>query len=463
MRRLTWLAATAATVSLVACSDKSPMAPMDDTPQPAGRVVSAAVAGTAENPRGLSNPGPTTFNVTISNVGEAPVYSASGVFNTPVGATAPGAIVQGGAYEFSFHANAGSRLSFALMYVQSNDLFLAPAAAGVELFDASGNALTGNITSQVMLWDAGTEVNEAPGTGANQAPRQSGANTGTTEGGVVQLVSDGFSYPAVTDLVAVTVSSVAADGSTRFTVRVENTSASTPFAPGVYVIHGDGEPLFSAGTADAGAGLEALAEDGNPAGLAAALAADSGPVTVLAPGVWALVAGHGNPLFTSGTADVGDGLEGLAEDGNPADLAGALAGASGILASGVFNTPVGAAAPGPVTPGGAYSFVVTARPGDRLYFATMFVQSNDLFFGPGSAGVSLFSGGQARQRDVTRQVALWDAGTEVNQAPGLGPDQAPRQAGANTGASEGGSVRLVHDGFTYPGTASVLQVTITPQ
>ena len=463
MRRFTWLAAVAASVALFACSDKSPMSSMEDAPAPARLTISAPVAATAEIPYGQVNDGPTTFTVTIANVGEAPAYSASGVFNTPVGATGPGAIADGGAYEFSFHANEGSRLSFALMYVQSNDLFLAPAATGIELFDASGNAISGDITGQVLLWDAGTEVNEAPGSGANQAPRQSGANTGTTEAGLVRPVDDSFTYPSVSDLVSVTVSSSAADGSTRFTVHVENTSASTPFAPGVYVVHADGEPLFTSGAVDNGDGLEALAEDGNPAGLGQALAAMSGTITILAPGVWALVPGGANPLFTSGLMDAGDGLEALAEDGNPADLAAAIGARSGIIASGVFNTPTGAGAPGAVTPGGEYSFTVTARPGDRLSFATMFVQSNDLFFGPGGSGISLFTGGRARALDVTHLLRLWDAGTEVNQAPGLGTDQAPRQAGANTGDEESGIVQLVNDGFTYPGVSDVLRVTVTPK
>jgi hypothetical protein len=464
VRRLIWLAAAVASVSLLACSDKSPMSSMDgDAPVAAGRVVSAPVAGTAENPRGLVNDGPTSFTVTIANVGAAPTYSASGVFNTPVGATGPGVIVEGGAYEFSFHAGAGSRLSLALMYVQSNDLFLAPAAGGIELFDTSGNAISGDITGQIMLWDAGTEVNEAPGTGANQAPRQSAADTGADEGGAVQLVDDGFTYPSVGDLVRVSVSSSGSGGTTLFVVRVENTSAATPFAPGVYVVHADGEPLFSSGVHDRGDGLEALAEDGNPAGLSTALGSMSGTVTVLAPGVWALRSAAANPLFTAGSMDAGNGLEALAEDGNPVDLADAVSLVSGVVASGVFNTPTGAAAPGVVTPGGEYSFVVTARPGDRLFFATMFVQSNDLFYGPGSGGISLFSGGKARTRDVTRQLGLWDAGTEVNQAPGLGADQAPRQAGANTGDDESGVVQLVNDGFSYPGASDVLRVTITPR
>jgi len=59
-------------------------------------------------------------------------------------------------------------------------------------------------------------------------------------------------------------------------------------------------------------------------------------------------------------------------------------------------------------------------------------------------------------------VKLWDAGTEKNQPPGLGPDQAPRQSAANTGEAEQGKVAPVTDGFTYPEVGQVLSVTITP-
>ena len=54
------------------------------------------------------------------------------------------------------------------------------------------------------MWDAGTEANEEPGTGPNQAPRQSVANTGPAdEMATVRPVDDGFSYPDVADLVKV--------------------------------------------------------------------------------------------------------------------------------------------------------------------------------------------------------------------------------------------------------------------
>lgn len=188
---------------------------------------------------------------------------------------------------------------------------------------------------------------------------------------------------------------------------------------------------------------------------------------LLAPGVW-VVHKDAAPLFTTGSADVGLGLEALAEDGNPADLAAALADKAAmdamgpVRASGVFNTPDGSDAPGPLAPGSAYVFTVDAEPGAHLAFATMYVQSNDLFYAPDEAGIALFDAdGNPVNGDVTDQVALWDAGTEANEEPGVGANQAPRQAGPDTGDDEMGVVRLVDDGFTYP--KGNLVITVTPQ
>jgi hypothetical protein len=187
----------------------------------------------------------------------------------------------------------------------------------------------------------------------------------------------------------------------------------------------------------------------------------SGITTPFAPGAWA-VHTAADPLFSAGQADRGDGLEALAEDGDPSALAAALASQACVSASGVFNTPVGAMDPGPLPPGGAYEITIVAVPGDKLSFATMFVQSNDLFYAPGGAGIALFkSDGTPSSGDVTAQVMLWDAGTEVNQEPGVGSDQAPRQAGPNAGPDEGGVVQIVSDEFTYRDTSATIQVTIT--
>lgn len=185
----------------------------------------------------------------------------------------------------------------------------------------------------------------------------------------------------------------------------------------------------------------------------------------LSPGMW-VVHKENAPLFTTGEKDRGKGLEAQAEEGNPAMLVESLKGQKGVMSTGIFNTPIGANDPGPIVPGGAYEFTFTAVPGARLSFALMFGQSNDLFYSPKDKGINLYDGKKPISGDITSKVILWDAGTEVNQEPGAGSDQAPRQSAPNTGASENGVVRQikdVKDGFTYPKTADVMRVTITPE
>ncbi|MEQ9426670.1 MAG: spondin domain-containing protein [Cyclobacteriaceae bacterium] len=405
-----------------------------------------------------------SFTVTISNVQTPKDLFQSGVFNTPIGDSSPGPATPGKSYEFSFQAGVGHRLSFATMYVQSNDLFFAPEAEGIALYDANGAPITGDITSMISLWDAGTEVNEEPGTGANQAPRQSGADTGTDEGGTVELienVNDGFTYPSVSDAIAVTI----ANDGTMFTVTIENISGGSivpsPLAPGGFAIHASGSPLFVEGDADFGNGLEAVAEDGDATALGMSLSGETGLITPFAPGAYA-VHSTGMPLFISGQADLGTGLEAVAEDGNPATLASSLSSEGIVSASGAFNTPMGASAPAPIFPGESYQFTFEATSGDFLSLATMFIQSNDLFYAFGDSGLALFdANGNPVTGDVTASLSLWDGGTEVNEFPGAGPNQAPRQAGANTGTDETNNVQLVNDSFTYPSLSSTISVTIS--
>ena len=95
-------------------------------------------------------------------------------------------------------------LNLSTMYGQSNDLFYAPERA-IDLFDAKGNPVSGDVTDKFLLWDAGTEVNQAPGLGADQGPRQKAPNTGADENGVVRLVNDGFTYPNTKDVLKVTI------------------------------------------------------------------------------------------------------------------------------------------------------------------------------------------------------------------------------------------------------------------
>lgn len=183
---------------------------------------------------------------------------------------------------------------------------------------------------------------------------------------------------------------------------------------------------------------------------------------VSAPVLWVVHTGSGNPIFAAGQVDAGTGLEQLAETGNPGPLARSLAGAAGIGAVGAEDRPVGADAGGPILPGKGYQFEVTAAPGQTLSLAWMFGQSNDLFFS-NDRPIALFdAAGKPAAGDMTRQLALWDAGTEVNEEPGLGPNQGPRQKTPDAGIAEHQGIAHVHDRFSYPGITDVLRLTITP-
>jgi hypothetical protein len=180
------------------------------------------------------------------------------------------------------------------------------------------------------------------------------------------------------------------------------------------------------------------------------------------PGV-AVVHTDKGAIFTAGKKDRGKGLEAQSEDGDPGMLAKSLEGSKGIKSVGLFNTPVGASVPGPITPGAAYEFTISGMPGDRLSLTTMMGQSNDWFYAPAESGIDLFRNGKPFSGDITSQIILWDAGTEVNQEPGIGPNQGPRQKAPNTGEAENGVVHNAKDvkyGPSFSKVSSVMRVTI---
>jgi hypothetical protein len=412
------------------------------------------------------------FTVAIENVSVVHDFFMAGSFDTPIGAAAPGPAGPGAAYEFEFAAPPGAYLSFASMFGQSNDLFYAPDEDGIALFDSNGVPVSGDVTSQIQLWDAGTEADQEPGTGSDQAPRQPAPDTGPADpNNTVRLATDDFgNLPSVSEVMQATLTPLEGN---RFRLRLENVGSATvlptsqgpmpaPFSPGAWVVHTAPAPFFTSGEPDRGEGLERIAEEGNAAPLAEEVMARAGVVTPLSPGVWVI---HDTPapIFTPGAPDRGEGLEGIAEDADPTELAAALAADHVLRSSGIFNTPVGAAGPGPAMPGGRYEFTVEARPGNRLSFATMFGQSNDLFYAPDHRGIDLFDGRVPISGDFTAEVMLWDAGTEVNEVPGAGPNQAPRQSGPGEGMEESLPIGPPADGYTYPATPMVIRVTITPK
>jgi hypothetical protein len=167
----------------------------------------------------------------------------------------------------------------------------------------------------------------------------------------------------------------------------------------------------------------------------------------IAPGVYAVIR-NGAVLFDPGKPAGKSGLEALAEDGNAEALISTLKSLKDVRDAGMF------------IPG--QPFEVTAEPGDRLVLASMFVQSNDKFYATDPNGIALFDSMSGPvSGDWTKSIKLWDAGTEKDEAPGLGPNQAPRQKAANIGPAEGGIVHLASDGFEYPPTDEVVRLTLS--
>lgn len=186
--------------------------------------------------------------------------------------------------------------------------------------------------------------------------------------------------------------------------------------------------------------------------------------TSFSPGVFA-VHDQSFQLFFADEGDMGYGLEALAEDGDPDQLESYVRTAAGVFESGLFLSPFRDGNAGPLFPGeGAYEFSFTTDSSAQyLSFTTMFVQSNDLFFAPDASGLKLFRFGAPINGDVTRGIRLWDAYTEINEEPGQGAYQLPRQVSADSGPSETGPVSEVNDRFEYPPVQELIRVVVTSQ
>lgn len=182
-----------------------------------------------------------------------------------------------------------------------------------------------------------------------------------------------------------------------------------------------------------------------------------------APGFW-LIHNNNDPIFMTGQKDRGQGLEALAEDGNPNMLAKSLQNQRGMRSSGVFDKAVGSQKVGGILPGQMFEFTIRAQPGAKLSLFTMFGQSNDWFYAPDGNGIALFDdNGKPISGDVTSKIMLWNGGTEVDQEPGIGSEQGPRQKAPNTGANEMGVLQLLNSQADYAQTSKLMRVTITPE
>lgn len=202
----------------------------------------------------------------------------------------------------------------------------------------------------------------------------------------------------------------------------------------------------------------------------------------LSAGVWAVHTG-GNPIFTPGKLDAGLGLKGLAEAGLAREFAANLGSVAGVRAAGAFDKSlipritIGGMNPrkpmiaagtadgsGMLQSGRYYEFTIDAHPGDRLSLASMIGQSNDGLIATGPEGIALFDAtNRPATGNVTARLSLWDAGTEVNEEPGLGRNQGVRQGAPHAGDPERRPIRAMADaefGALWPAVSKMVRVTV---
>lgn len=397
--------------------------------------------------------------ITIENVLDSKPLVESGTFK---GTGTPPVILPGQSVSISFSAAKSQRLTFATMYGWSNDLFFAPENPGIKLYNDDGSAITGDVSSQVKLWDNGTRVNQAPGAEV--------MHPGTAEANVENIKEvNGTDDYSNTYLPASQLMKVSLDykGNSTFTLTIMNTSGGTanetPFSPGVwaisYVAGGNlllPEPVYSKDKPSAN-GLTNIAEAGDNAALSTYLTGMTGTFTPLSPVLVVVYNGSKNPFYKTGEKDSGMGLKELAQKGNADVLAAALKTAAGVKAVYVLkdmdNTVLLPRIKGAA--GGKVSQQLTVTQGDRIAVATMYGFSNDWFFA--TTGMDL----DAMQKgDVSSTMGLFDNGTAINQYPGAGITQFNL---AGTPLEESKAIEAVPgtNEFTMlPPTGSIIKVTL---
>ena len=390
-----------------------------------------------------ANDGSKGFTVTIENVSVDKRFFQHGVFNTPIQGT-EGPAAPGQAYEFSFHAgtviNTGqrARLSFATKLTGTYDQFLATDQNGLLLYDDAGQPITGDITGQLRVYDANTK-DDAGAAVSGPAP--------------VQEVG------SATQFATVTIS----NRGDLFTVRITNIQAQGSISPGVYGVHTVNTPLFGNTRSVGIDGLKELAEDGNPLVLHETMILNEGFAVPLSPGVFAIHQEQARPVLVVGEPDRGEGLESLAEEGDPTALGAVLAQRADVDSTGIFGTSS-------IGPGERYSFTITGvAPGDRLTLVTMMTQSNDIVYSTPENGIPFFlANGRPFNGNASKRLVAYDVGTEANEYPGAGAYQPLRGEGGALDTNN--LVRRVttndvdpsEDGFMYRPVGERIRVTITP-
>lgn len=371
--------------------------------------------------------------ISFENVLESKDFVESGTFVGMGGAGVDAPVVlPGSSISFKFHAGKGQALMFATMYGASKDWFFAPENPGINLYNDDGTPITGDVSSQIRLWDNGTKDNM----------------TGTAESANIMEV-EGVDASTLMSLKLEYVAS-----SSEFTLTIMNTSGSTanetPFSPGVWAVSNvfggkllNEMPFYKKGEMS-NAEITAIAQSGDNTLLSAKISDNTGIITGISPAIVVVYTGDVNPIYEAGKKDAGIGLTNLAQMGDASMLKTSLEKMSNVK-------KVYIAGSAPVAPGEKVEVQFDATENDHIAYATMFGYSNDWFYANDAMIPASFKG------DVTEKTALYDDGTVVSQYPGAGNAQ-----GLFTGKpeKEDKNIMKIDNMFPVPTINMVLKVII---
>lgn len=378
-------------------------------------------------------PQPVSSVISFENVLEPKDFVESGTF---VGMGGPGVdapvVLPGSSISFKFHAGKGQALMFATMYGASKDWFFAPENPGLNLYNNDGTAITGDVASQIKLWDNGTKDNM----------------TGDAESANIMEV------PGVDASKLMKLELKYMASSSEFTLTITNTSGGTanetPFSPGVWAVSNvfggkllNEMPFYKKG-AMSNAEITAIAQSGDNSFLSTKISANTSIITGISPAIVVVYTGDVNPIYEAGKKDAGMGLSNLAQMGDGSVLKASLEKMANVK-------KVYIAGNAPVAPGEKVEVMFESTEGDHVAYATMFGYSNDWFYANDVLILASFKG------DVTDKTALFDDGTAVSQYPGAGNAQ-----GLFTGKpeKEEKNIMKVDNMFPVPAINKVLKVVI---
>jgi hypothetical protein len=341
-------------------------------------------------------------------------------------------IAPGTSASFKFSAGKAQSLMFATMYGASKDWFFASQQPGIKLFDSSGNAITGDVSSQVLLWDNGTKDN----------------TSGQAESKVIAQV------PGVTASQLMKLNLAYDDISSEFTLTITNTSGGTanetPFSPGAWAVSNyngsqllNSAPFFTP-NAMSNPEITDISQMGDITKMITKLTANTEIMTGLSPALVVVYTGDKNPIYELGQLDAGKGLKELSQMGNVTNLQNSLKTLPNV--KGVY-----VAGSAPVAPGTKVMTTFQSSPGDKIAYATMFGFSNDWFFS-NEQSINANTKG-----DVTLNTMLFDSGTGISQYPGAGNHQA---LFGGTPQAESKVIMKVGNTYPIPAVKNILKVTI---